>query len=193
MGRPSKPRAQGRRGATGPRASAGKDLKVVFTREQIRTRVRKLAEELNRDYRGKTLHVVGILEDCFMFMPDLVRALTMPVVCHFLKVQIRDSSAGAVPVREVLFTPRVEASGRDLLLLEGVVESGVTLDHLYRHILGQNPRSLRIAALIEKTDRRKVDVPTDYVCFQTTEKYLVGYGLGYKDRYRNLPCIARTA
>lgn len=192
MRQASKPQASRRSGSTRLEASAGKGLRVAFTREQIRRRVRKLAEELNRAYRGKTLHVVGILEDCFMFMPDLVRALRMPVICHFVKLEIHDSSAGAVPVREILFTPRVEATGRDLLLLEGVLESGVTLDYLYRQILEQHPSSVRIAALIDKTDGRKVDVPTDYVCFKTTEKYLVGYGLGYKDRYRNLPCIAQT-
>jgi hypoxanthine phosphoribosyltransferase len=174
------------------KVSGEKGLGVVFTVEQIRRRVLKVAEELNRAYAGKTLQVVGILEDCFMFMADLVRALKMPVVCQFVKEEIRDSSAGTVPVREIMFTPKIDASGRDILLVEGVVVSGLTLDHFYRHILGQNPNSLRVATLIEKTDERKVDVPTDYVCFKTTEKYLVGYGLGYENLYRNLPYIAQA-
>jgi hypoxanthine phosphoribosyltransferase len=193
MRRASNPQARKRPAPTRSKVSGEKTMGVVFTAEQIRRRVQKLAEELNRTYAGKTLQVVGILEDCFMFMTDLVRALKMPVYCQFVKEEIRDSSAGSVPVREIMFTPKIDASGRDILLLEGVLESGLTLDHLYHHILGQNPKSLRVAALIEKTDERKVDVPTDYVCFKTTKKYLVGYGLGYENLYRNLPYIGQAA
>lgn len=193
MKKPSKPvvreRAKGRPTRTLPASG----LRVVFTEKQIQKRVRELAEQMNRHYKGKTLHVVGILENCFLFMSDLVRGLKIPVICHFIKAQMHDSSSGGVAVREIMYTPKVEATGRDVLLVDGILQSGVTLDHLYRYMLGQNPASVATATLIEKTDERKVDVPTDYVGFKTTEKFLVGYGLAYQDRYRNLPYVARLA
>ncbi len=184
--------------ATRPRARRVKippqnNLRVVFSEKQIHKRVREIAEMMNRDYRGRTLHVVGILENCFLFMADLVRALKMPVVCHFLKAQMRDSASSGVPVREIFYTPKVDAVGKDVVLVDGILQSGVTLDHLFRYILGQRPASVRTATLIEKVDERKVDVATDYVGFRTTGKYLVGYGLGYKETFRNLPFVAHLA
>ncbi len=168
----------------------GNHLRVVYPARQVQDRVKKLAEKINHDYRGRTLHVVGILENCFVFMADLVRQLRMPVICHFLKAEVHDTSAGTLALREIMYTPRVEATGRDVLLLDGILQSGLTLDHLYRYILGQNPASVRTATLVEKTDERKVDVATDYVGFKSTAKFLVGYGLGYQEKYRNLPYVA---
>ena len=167
------------------------NLSVVFSEKQIRKRVRELADQVNRDYKGKTLHVVGILEDCFLFMADLVRVLKVPVICHFLKAQIRDTSTTGVSMREIMYTPKVEATGRDMLLVDGILQTGVTLDHLFGYLLGQHPASVRTATLIEKTDERKIAVSTDYVGFKTRGKFLVGYGLGYQENYRNLPYIAR--
>jgi hypoxanthine phosphoribosyltransferase len=134
-----------------------------------------------------------MLEDGFVFMADLVRRLTIPVVCHFMKVEIRDTSAGATALREIMYTPKVEAAGRDVLLVNGILQSGLTLDHLYGYILTQKPSSVRTASLIEKSDERKVDVSTDYLGFKSKEKFLVGYGLGYQQKYRNLPFVARLA
>jgi len=167
------------------------NLRVIYSAGQLQRRVRELAAMMNRDYQGKTLHVVGILENCFLFMADLVRSLKMPVICHFIKADIYDTSAGAVAVREIMYTPKVDASGRDILLVDGILQSGVTLDHLIRYILGQKPSSVRVAALIEKAEEKKVDVRTEYLGFRTTAKFLVGYGLGMQERYRNLPYIAQ--
>jgi hypoxanthine phosphoribosyltransferase len=175
------------------RARVGSNLKTVLSETQIRRRVAELAAQINRDYRGKTLHVVGVLEDCFLFMGDLVRALSIPVVCYFVRPEVRETAPGGVPMREILYTPRVDAAGKDILLLDGILQSGVTLDHLYRYLLGQNPTSLRTATLIEKTDERKVAVATDYVGFKTSGKYLAGYGLAYQGKYRNLPRIVTVA
>jgi hypoxanthine phosphoribosyltransferase len=168
-------------------------LKVVFDEKEIRKRVRELAKQINRDYAGKTLHVVGILENCFVFMADLVRALTIPVVCSFVRSQVRDSDSGMVAMREIMYIPPVKAAGTDLLLVEGVLQSGITLDHLCRTLLAQQPASLRTATLIDKTDERRVDVPVDYAGFTISGRFLVGYGLGYQEQYRNLPYLARIA
>ncbi len=134
--------------------AAGSDarLKIIVSEKDIRKRVRELARQINRDYAGKTLHVVGVLEDCFVFMADLVRALTIPVVCSFVRSQVRDSDSGLVAMREIMYIPPVDAAGKDLLLVEGVLQSGITLDHLCRTLLAQQPASLRTAALIDKID-----------------------------------------
>ena len=189
----SKPPATKRSSHPYARALPDNDLRCVYSEKQIQKRVRQLAKQIDCDYKGKTLHVVGILEDCFIFMADLVRSLTIPVVCHFMKAEIHDISAGATAVREILYTPKVEAAGRDVLLVDGILQSGLTLDHLYSYVLGQNPSSVRTASLIEKSGERTVDVSTDYVGFKSNEKFLVGYGLGYQEKYRNLPFVARLA
>ena len=188
--RTSKPLARKR--SPRPRARALQDngLRCVYSEKQIHKRVRELARQINRDYKGKTLHIVGILEDCFIFMADLVRSLRIPVICHFMKADMRDTSAGTTAMREIMYTPKVEAAGRDVLLVNVILQSGVTLDHLYGYVLGQKPSSVRTASLIEKSDERVVDVSTDYVGFKSKEKFLVGYGLSYKENYRNLPFVA---
>jgi len=171
-------------------AFPGERLHVVFSPEQIRKRVDELAKQMNRDLKGKTVHVIGVLENCFMFMPDLVRRLKIPVICHFLKTDMSDGMSGNVAVRQIVFTPRIDVAGKDVLLVDGILQSGVTLDHLLRLMMGQGASSIRTAMLVQKVEDLKVDVATDYVGFKTKEKFLVGYGLGYQERYRNLPYIA---
>jgi hypoxanthine phosphoribosyltransferase len=174
-------------------ALADNELRCVYSEKRIQKRVRELAKQIDGDYKGKTLHVVGIREDCFIFIADLVRRLTIPVICHFMKAEIRDTSGDPPALREIVYTQKVEATGRDVLLVAGILQSGLTLDYLYRYILGQNPSSVRTASLIEKSSERRVDVSTDYVGFRSDEKFLVGYGLGYQEKYRNLPFVARLA
>jgi hypoxanthine phosphoribosyltransferase len=184
----SKPK---KRSATVRAAGSSVRLKIVVDEKAIRKRVRELAKQINRDYTGKTLHVIGILEDAFVFMADLVRALTVPVVCSFVRSQVRDSDSGLVAMREILYIPPVDTAGKDVLIVEGVLESGITLDHLCQTLLARQPTSLRTAALIDKVEERKIDVPVDYAAFQLSGRFLVGYGLGYQEQYRNLPFLAR--
>jgi hypoxanthine phosphoribosyltransferase len=192
-GKTSKPPATKRGSHPCAPALPGNELRCVYSEKQIQKRVREMARQMDRDYKGKTLLVVGILEDAFIFMADLVRSLTIPLVCQFMKAEIHDTSAGQTAVREIMYTPKVEATGRDVLLVNVILQSGLTLDYLHRYILGQEPNSVRTASLIEKSDERKVDVSTDYVGFRSKEKFLVGYGLGYQEKYRNLPFVARLA
>jgi hypoxanthine phosphoribosyltransferase len=167
-------------------------FKVVVEKKAIRKRVRELAKQINRDYAGKTLHVVGILEDGFVFMADLIRALKIPVVCSFVRLQVRDSDAGLVAMREILYIPPVDAAGKDILVIDGILESGLTVDHLCRTLLAQRPASLRTAILIDKVAERKVEVPVDYAGFQLSGRFWVGYGLGYQGQFRNLAFLARV-
>lgn len=180
-----------KRGSARRRSSPSENgFRVVYSQQQIQKRVRELASQINRDYRGKTLYVVGLLENCFLFMADLVRAIKVPTVCLFLKAETHDTQAGNAPVREIMYTPKVDAAGKDILLVDAILQSGVTLDHLCRYMLARNAKSVRTAMLIEKTDERKVDVQTDYVGFKNQGKFLLGYGLAYEGKYRNLPYIA---
>ena len=190
MKKHSKPAARKSRSRNVRTARSDHHLRSVISAKKIQERLRELASQINRDYRGKTLHVVGVLENSFVFTADLIRALNMPVYCYFVRADIRDTAQGGIATREITYTPRVEAAGKDLLLVEGILQSGMTMDHLYRYLLGQNPTSVRTVSLVEKVDERKVDVPTDYIGFRATGKFLVGYGLGHQGRYKNLPYIA---
>lgn len=165
-------------------------FEVVFNQEQIQKRVQELGEQISKDYRDRTLHIFGVLENCFLFMADLVRYIDLPQVCHFIKAEVHDISQAGHPLREIIYTSKINATGKDVILVDGILQSGVTLDYLFRYILGQNPRSVRTALMIEKVDERKVDVPTDYVGFKVESKFLVGYGLGHQEMYRNLPYLA---
>jgi hypoxanthine phosphoribosyltransferase len=168
----------------------GDHLRVVFTSNQIQRRVAQLAAQMNTDFQGKTVHVIGLLENCFLFMADLVRNLQFPVICHFLKTEISDTLHGGVALRHIMYTPRVDVAGKDVILVDGILQSGVTLDHLLQLMVGRNANSVRTAVMIDKPDERKVDMTIDYIGFKSQEKFLVGYGLGYRERYRNLPDIA---
>jgi len=179
-----------RRSAPSAAASTPR-LKMILAEKEIRQRIREMAKQINRDYQGKTLHAVGILDDCFMFMSDLVRALTIPVVCTFVRTVMRDSESGRVAMREIMYIPPVDAAGKDILLVHGILQSGVTLDHLCRTLYAQHPASVRTATLLDKPEDRKVDVPVNYVGFKVAGKYVVGFGLGYHDQYRNFPYVAR--
>ncbi len=182
-------RAAGRNQGAIIRAESGARLKVVVSTANIGRRVRELARLISRDYAGKTLHVVGILEDSFIFMADLVRALKVPVVCSFVHSRVRDNDSGAVPMREITYVPPVEVTGRHLLLVGGVCGS-VTFDYLCRTLLAQSPTSLRTAILIDKAKDRRVDVPVHYAAFERSGAYLAGYGLAFEQEFRNLPYLA---
>ena len=164
-----------------------KKPKPIFSEEKIQQRVSEIGGQISNDYGQNTLHIVGILEDAFIFMADLVRAISCPVICHFLKTEIHDVSEGRRSIREVIFTPKIETKGKEILLVDGVLDSGVTLDYLMRHMGSQKPASLRTAVLADKKHELKVEVPTDYVAFEVGKSFLVGYGLGYREQHRNLP------
>ncbi len=191
MKKPDRKPATRRRSAPARKSATGERIKVVFTDQQIRKRVREIAAHLNRELGQKPVYVVGVLENAFIFTADLIRALKMHVDCNFVRGEIRDSSAGGVETREISYTPAANAAGKDVLLVEGILQSGMTLDHLYRYLTGQNPASLRTIVLVEKTDERKVDVPLDMVGFKATGKFVVGYGMGHDGKYKNLPYIAK--
>ena len=166
-------------------------MKVAFSEEQIQTCVRQMAERIAKDYAGEQLHVVGLLDSGFMFLADLVRPLPCPTVCEFIRMEMVDTQeAGHQARRNILYGPIRDIAGQNILLVDAMVDSGVTLDHLVQQLLLKQPKTLRIAALVNREDRRRVAVELNYTGFAWQGGLLVGYGLGKNGLYRNLPYLA---
>ncbi|HYL99700.1 MAG TPA: phosphoribosyltransferase family protein [Blastocatellia bacterium] len=161
-------------------------LRVVRSEEEIKDRINALVGEISAVVPSAELTVVGILEDAFVFLADLIRALNLPVSCCFMKVQMHRHGGQT----EVLFTSDFDPRGRDILLVSGVVSTGVTFDYLTRHLSERGVKSLHSCALIDKPGARRVDVKPDFVAFEAGEEYLFGYGLGLDNQYRQLPYLA---
>jgi len=165
------------------------NLEVLFDRAAIAHRVAELGRQLSADYAGRELLVVGVLNGAFIFTADLVRALDLPVTVDFIRVaSYREAtcSSGQICLRQDLAEP---VAGRHLLLVEDIVDTGRTLTWLKNHLLAHQPASLQVCALLDKRERREVAASVDYAGFPVAEGFLVGYGLDYCGRYRQLPDI----
>lgn len=164
--------------------------RLLYSPGRVSAQVARLGRRISRDYRGRPLEVVIILENAMMFGADLIRRIHPPVSCTFVRSEVRDVEFGGHPRREVFFTPQPDLRGRDVLLVDAVLESGVTADFLIKRLQQSRPRSLRLAVLLDKADERKVDVKPDYVCFRPASNYMVGYGLAdARGLHRNLPYV----
>ena len=166
-------------------------LRVAFTRERLATRVEELARSISRDYSGRTLDVVIVLENAFLFAADLVREISRPVACHFVRSELRDVRLAGHDYRAVFFSPPPALRGRDVLVVDAVLNTGVTQDFLLKRLEEGHPRSLRLAVLFDKPASRKVNVRAEYKGFDSASKEWVGYGLSdQRGLGRNLPYIA---
>jgi hypoxanthine phosphoribosyltransferase len=170
---------------------------VLLTEEQIRNRVKEMGAQVSQEFlthdNGRPLHVTCVLDNGFMFMCDLVRQLTIPVVCSFLKLEARDLTENGHERRQILHTPLTGIEGNDYLLVDAVLHTGLTLDYLVQQFLRKGARSVKTAVLIDKPEERRVDLKPDYWAFRVSGRYLVGYGLGHKELYRNLPYVGNLA
>ncbi len=165
-------------------------LNVVVTAEQIQKRVRDMARQISADYEGKTLHVVCVLENGFVFAADLIRQLEVPVVCHFIKPFISEKMEGTIASTEIFFSPELEVHGHETLLVEGLIQSGVTTEFLLRNLLTRGAVSARVAVMLDRQSQRRVSLRPDYFGFLIDSPYVVGYGLGGPNLGRNLPYVA---
>lgn len=164
-------------------------VSVVFSEEQIQKRVREIALEISRDCGDEVLQVVGVLENGFIFMADLVRKLTCPVICQFIRTKLEDSTVDAQAVQSIVYSLICDIKAKSLLLVDGVVGSGITHDYLVQQLLLKKPKSLRTAALIDRADSRRVAFRLDYAGFSWEGGHLVGYGLSSDGLYRNLSYV----
>ena len=165
-------------------------LEVLIPEEKIAARVKELGKQISRDYQGKTIHLVCVLKGAYTFLADLARAIEIPVTLDFLAVSSYNkgtSTSGAVQLTKDLDT---SLEGVDVLIVEDIADTGLTLRYLYNMLKARHPSSLKVIALLSKPSRRTVNVPVDYVGFEIADRFVVGYGLDVDQKYRNLPYIA---
>ena len=169
---------------------ADKDIeRVLFTAEELRARVAQLGAEITRDYRGKDLVLVGILRGAYIFMSELARQIDLPCEADFMSVSSYGSgttSTGQVRIIKDLSEP---VEGKDLLLVEDILDTGNTLYYLREMLAARRPASISVCALLDKPERRVKDIKADYMGFTIPDAFVVGYGLDYAEHYRNLPYI----
>jgi hypoxanthine phosphoribosyltransferase len=163
---------------------------VLVSREDLLHRVKELGEEISRDYQGRDLVMVGVLKGAVLFIADLLRHLTVPCEIDFMAVSSYGSSTDSSGVVRILKDLDSSVEGRDVLIVEDIIDSGLTLQYLLRNLRARNPRSLEVCALLTKPERRRVDLPTKYVGFEIPNRFAIGYGLDYAQRYRNLEYVA---
>ncbi len=164
-------------------------LKPIITRAQIQARLQELAAQINRDYAGQPLILIGILKGVFIFLADLIRLLDMPVRVDFVRLRsygVSDTSSGEV---EMVKDVELAITGQHVLIVEDIVDSGLTLRYLINYLQAKQPKSLKVCCLTDKRERRAHQVPIDYVGFVVPRGFLVGYGLDYAEDYRQYPDI----
>lgn len=162
--------------------------RVLISSEEIRRHVAEIGEKISRDFADKDPIFVGVLKGCFIFMADLMRYVTINCSMDFMAVSsyAGTTSTGAVKINKDL---NQDIEGRHLILAEDILDSGVTLNYLKNYLMVRRPASITIATLMDKPARRKADIYADYSCFEIPDAFVVGYGLDYNERYRNLPYI----
>ena len=164
--------------------------KVLVTEGQLNTRVAELGAQISADYAGKDLLLVSILKGAVVFMADLMRAVTIPVSIDFMVVSsyggANTTTTGLVKIIKDL---DADLSGRNVLIVEDIMDTGVTLSHLVPMLKMRNPESVKICSILDKPSRRKVSLVPDYIGFQVPDEFVVGYGLDYDEKYRNLPFV----
>lgn len=164
--------------------------RILLSAEQIKKRVQEMARRISADFQGKTIHAVGVMENGFVFMADLVRELDLDVVCQFVKAESKEANSSTI---EIFFSPELDVKGQHVLLVEALVQSGITSEFLIRNLVGRGAASVKLAVLLDKQSARRVSLQPDYFGFLMNESFVVGYGLGERHLGRNLPYIAGRA
>jgi len=164
-------------------------LAPLYTAQQIAQRISELAEEIDRDYRGREILMVAVLKGSFLFVADLIRATKTPAVIDFVRLASYGSATQSSGIIELRKDLEMSIKDRDVLVVEDIVDSGLTLESLRTMLLNRQPASLRICTLIDKKAHRVTEVPVDYVGFAMDDGFIVGYGLDLDERYRDLPDI----
>ncbi|OPJ61067.1 hypoxanthine phosphoribosyltransferase [Clostridium oryzae] len=166
------------------------DLKeILLDEKEIRAKVKKIGEEISREYKGKDLVLIGILKGSVMFMADLMKEITIPCSMDFMAVSSYGSSTKSSGVVKIIKDLDVEIRDKHVLIVEDIIDTGITLKYLIEYLKTRKPASLEIACLLNKPERRKAEIDVKYIGFQVPDYFIVGYGLDYDEIYRNLPCI----
>jgi len=163
---------------------------ILVQADELQHRIKEMAAEVSRDYAGKDLLLIGVLKGAVFFLADLMRHLDMHCEVDFMAVASYGSSTESSGVVRILKDLDAPLEGRDVLIVEDIVDSGLTLQYLMRTLEARGPASLEVCALLTKPERRRVETPARYVGFEIPDKFAIGYGLDYAERYRNLPYVA---
>lgn len=164
-------------------------LKELISADRLDARIVEMGRQLSNEYAGRDLLMVGVLKGCFLFLADLARQMKLNPIIDFLRVASYGSateSSGVVEIRKDLETSVFD---RDVLIVEDIVDTGLTVDYLKRHLQAGKPRSVKVCTLLDKPSRRKVELRPDFVGFEIPDHFVVGYGLDFDEKYRNLPAI----
>jgi hypoxanthine phosphoribosyltransferase len=163
--------------------------KPFLTTSQIQAKVKELALQISRDYEGKKMLAVGILKGSFMFFSDIVRSIEVPLILDFVIASsyLKSDTSGEVKIH---YDIREDISDKHVLLIDDIVDTGITLNQIRERVLARGPLSLRICTFLDKKERRQVDIPLEYVGYVIPNEFVVGYGLDYDNKYRNLPYIS---
>jgi hypoxanthine phosphoribosyltransferase len=162
---------------------------ILIDADTLQERIGGLGEEISRDYEGRDLLLVGVLKGAVFFMADLMRELTVPCEIDFMAISSYGAETDSSGVVRILKDLDLNIAGRDVLVVEDIIDSGLTLSYLMRNLKARRPASLEICALLTKPERREIDVPVRYVGFEIPNKFVIGYGLDFAERYRNLPYV----
>ena len=163
---------------------------ILVQPDALRRRVEELGEQITRDYAGRDLLLIGVLKGAIFFLADLMRHIGVPCDLDFMAVSSYGSATDSSGVVRILKDLDAPLEGRDVLIVEDIVDSGLTLQYLLRNLGARNPASLEVCALLTKPDRRKVELEARYVGFEIPDRFVIGYGLDFDEKYRNLPYVA---
>lgn len=172
-----------------PTAPSPQKLEILITRDTIQARVAELGAQIGRDYAGKTLLLLGVLKGAAIFLADLARAIPLDCAFDFLSLASYGRNTSSTGNVHLLKDTDAQIPGADVLLVEDILDTGITLNFLREHLQRRNPRSLRMVALLDKPARRRTPLQADYVGFTIADRFVVGYGMDYAEKYRNLPDI----
>ncbi len=164
-------------------------LKILVTEEELKEKVTALGEQISRDYKGKNLLMVSVLKGSIVFMADLMRAITIPAKIDFMAVSSYGSGTKTSGVVKIIKDLDLDLHGYDVLIVEDILDSGMTLKYITELLKTRGTKSIKIATLLDKPSRRKVDIKADYFCFDIPDEFVVGYGLDYDEKYRNFPAV----
>jgi hypoxanthine phosphoribosyltransferase len=163
---------------------------ILIEQDVLQARIGELGQEISKEYEGRDLLLVGVLKGAVFFMADLMRELSVPCEIDFMAISSYGASTDSSGVVRILKDLDANISGRDVLVVEDIIDSGLTLSYLMRSLKARKPASLEICALLTKPERREIDVPVRFVGFEIPNKFVIGYGLDFAERYRNLPYVA---
>lgn len=163
--------------------------KILLDEEKISKKIKEIGKNISEDYKGKELILIGVLKGSVMYMAELMKQIDIPCTMDFMSVSSYGNSTTSSGVVKILKDLDASIEGKDVLIVEDIIDSGITLKYLAQYLRAKNPNSLEITTLLNKPERRKADIEVKYIGFEVPDYFLVGYGLDYAEKYRNLPYI----